>query len=393
MTAAASSLPVGPLHGYRVVEFCTTLAGPLATMLMADQGADVIKVETPAGDQGRQVGHAREGVAGISTMFINTNRNKRSIVLDLKNAGDVELAIKLAASADIVVQSFRPGVMDRLGLGYEAIRSRRADVIYVSISGLGEDGPGRDRRVYDVVVQGLAGFAAVQADRETGEPRTVQNAVCDKVAALVVWQAATAALLHRERTGQGQHVKVNMLQAALSFLWPESIASATLVGEGVRAGGSLAGVRYIHATSDGHIVVAYVSNEEFASCCRALGIPELIADPRFDTIANRFANAPALNALIARCVAGQPSAHWLARLAAEDAVYAPVNGAGDLWSDPHVTMVGALAEHTHPVYGTYRQPTHPIGFSASPASHRRDAPLLGEHTEEIRAEIEERPRR
>jgi crotonobetainyl-CoA:carnitine CoA-transferase CaiB-like acyl-CoA transferase len=362
-------------------------------MLMADQGADVIKVETPSGDQGRQIGHAREGVGGISTLFVNTNRNKRSVVLDLKQAADLERATRLAAGADVVVQNYRPGVMDRLGLGYEAIRAHRADVIYVSISGLGDEGPGRHRRVYDVVIQGLAGFAAIQADRETGEPRTVQNAVTDKVAALVVWQAATAALLHRERTGQGQHVKVNMLQAALSFLWPESMAAVTLVGEGVRPGGSLAGVRYIHGTADGHIVIGFVSNEEFASCCRALGMPGLIDDPRFDGIAKRFANAAALNALIAQCVAARPSAYWLARLAAEDAVYAPVNGPDDLWSDPQIVALGALTEHTHPAYGTYRQPLHPIAFSASPASHRRDAPLLGEHTDEVLAELDGMPRR
>lgn len=377
----------GPLSGYRVVEFCSTLAGPLATMLMGDQGADVIKVEAPGGDQGRQVGNTRQGVAGVSTMFVNVNRNKRSIVLDLKNPADLDNARRLAASADVIVQNFRPGVMDRVGLGYDAIRSLRDDIIYISISGLGDEGVGAGRRVYDVVVQGLAGFAAVQADRESNEPRQIQNAVTDKIVALVVWQAATAALLHRERSGQGQHVKVNMLTAALNFLWPESMPSITFTGEGVVSAGSLAGVRYVFPTADGHIIAGFVSNPEFECVCRALEMDALCADPRFDSISKRFHNAPELNALVAKRLSTRPSAYWLARLEAEDAVFAPVNRPEDIPGDAHVVAVGALEEHHHPVYGGYRQPVHPAAFGASPAAHHRHPPLLGEHTEEILAEL------
>jgi crotonobetainyl-CoA:carnitine CoA-transferase CaiB-like acyl-CoA transferase len=370
-----------------VVEFCSTLAGPFATMLMADQGADVIKVETPNGDQGRQVGYSRQGVSGMSTMFINTNRNKRSIVLDLKDANNLETAKRLSATADVIVQNYRPGVMDRLGLGYDTLKELRQDIIYVSISGLGDHGPGRKRRVYDIVVQGLSGFAAIQADRETGEPRTVQNAITDKISSLVVWQATTAALLHRARTGLGQHVKVNMLNAALAFLWPESMSSSTLVGDGITPSGSLAGIRYIFSTADGHILVGFVSNDEFASCCRALELPELIDDEKFDSIAKRFANARDLNIIIAERVVSLKSAEWLARLEAQDAVYAPVNWPQDVHLDQHVMACGSLLERSHPAYGHYRQPVHPVEFSASPASYHRHAPLLGEHTDEIVAEV------
>jgi len=378
----------GPLTGFRVIEFCSTLSGPLATMLLADQGADVIKVETPQGDQARQVGYRREGVGGISTMFVNINRNKRSVVLNLKDPVDLDRAVRLAATADVVVQNFRPGVMDRMGLDYDTLRAANPGLIYVSLSGLGEGASVRGRRVYDIVSQGLAGFCSVQADRLTGEPRTVQSAITDKIASLVVWQGVTAALLHRLRSGQGQHLKVNMLSAALSFLWPEAMPAATFTGPGVQAGGTLAGVQYVFATRDGHILVGHVSNEEFAASCRALGIETLIDDPRFDQIGSRFRNAAELNRLFAEAIAGGDTAHWLARLAAEDAVYAPVNTAATIAEDPIIAEAGVLADHEHPVYGSFRQPVHPVQFGASPAAYRRHPPLLGEHTAEILAELD-----
>ncbi|WP_323042859.1 CoA transferase [Gemmobacter sp.] len=377
----------GPLAGFRILEFCSTLSGPLATMLLADQGADVIKIETPQGDQARQVGYRRAGVPDMSTMFVNINRNKRSVVLNLKDPADLDRAVRLAATADVIVQNFRPGVMDRMGLGYEALRSTAPGLIYVSLSGLGEAEQVRGRRVYDIVSQGIAGFCAVQADRTTGEPRTVQSAVTDKIASLVVWQGVTAALLHRLRTGQGQHLKVNMLSAALSFLWPEAMPAATFTGPGVQAGGTLAGVQYVFATRDGHVLVGHVSNDEFAASCRALGIGQLIGDPRFDSIGSRFRNAADLNRLFADALAQGETAHWLARLAAEDAVYAPVNTAATIAEDPIIAAAGVLADHDHPVYGSFRQPVHPVDFGASPAAYRRHPPLLGEHTAEVLAEL------
>ncbi len=377
----------GPLSGFRVIEFCSTLSGPLATMLLADQGADVIKVETPQGDQARQVGARREGVPNLSTMFVNINRNKRSIVLNLKDPQDAAHARTLAETADVVVQNFRPGVMERMGLGYGALREVNRNVIYVSISGLGDHPDVRQRRVYDIVPQGLAGFCAVQADRISGEPRTIQTAITDKIASLVVWQGVTAALLHRLRKGEGQHLKVNMLSAALSFLWPEAMPSASFTGAGVQQGGTLAGVQYVYATKDGHILVGHVSDDEFACCCRALGLDAYCDDPRFASIGNRFRNAAALNQIFADTIAKQTSAHWLARLGAADTVFAPINTAETIADDPTVRALGLLEEHDHPVYGGFRQPVHPVEFSASPASYRRHPPLLGEHTEEILADL------
>lgn len=380
----------GPLDGFRVVEFCSTLSGPFATMLLADQGADVIKVETPAGDQSRQIGNRRDGVDNIATLFVNINRNKRSVVLNLKDPDDARTARQLAETADVVVQNFRPGVMERIGLGYENLKAANGQLIYVSISGLGDHASVRGRRVYDIVSQGLAGFCSVQADRETGKPRTFQTAITDKIASMVVWQGVTAALLHRLRKGEGQHIKVNMLNAALSFLWPEAMPGATLTGPGVQAGGTFAGIQYVFATTDGHILAGHVSNEEFAGCCRALGIPEVIEDPRFGSIVDRFRNAAALNRIFEETIATGSSAHWLERLEAEDTVFAPINSAETIADDPIIRAAGALVDHDDPVYGAFRQPAHPVEFGASPARHRRNPPLLGEHTEEVIAELSRR---
>lgn len=377
----------GPLSGYRILEFGANLTGPIATMLMGDQGADVIKVETGTGDQLRYGGDARKGVVGLNTMFLNANRNKRSVVLDLKRKEHLEAAIALAKSSDVVVQNFRPGVSERLGLGYDAVRRVRPDIVYVSIDGVGDVGPDKDRRVYDIVVQGLSGFAGVQADGATGEPRIVQNAVVDKATALAVWQATTAALLHRERTGEGQHVRVSMLNVALSFLWPEAMGRATLDGDDVTRGGSMASVRYCYETADGHILVGFMSNDEFAAVARVIGREDLVADPRYAHVGLRFANAASLNEAVAEAIRHIPTAELLEKLRGADAVFAPVNRAETITEDPQIRAIEALVEREHPVVGRYRQPVHPVRFEASPAALDRHPPILGEHTEEVLREL------
>lgn len=380
-------MEAGPLAGIRVLELGTNLSAPLATMALGDQGASVIKLETPAGDQLRHSGARRAGVRGLNTMFLNANRNKRSIVLDLKRPEDLAAARSIAAQCDVVVQNFRPGVVERLGLDYETLRALRPDIIYVSIDGLGRDGPGAQRKVYDIVVQGIAGFAAAQAGGDDGEPTTMKTTVIDKSTALVAAQAATAALLVRERTGEGQHITVSMLDVALAFLWPEIMGSVTLIGDSVVPGGSLSAVRYCHRTADGHILVGYVSNDEFAALCGVIGRPDLIEDPRFADIGQRFANAAALNGLIATELVTRPTAHWLPLLEAADGIYAPVNSPEDVIADPLVQAAGSLTEYDHPLVGPYRQPVHPARFGATPAAVDRHAPALDEHRAEVLAEF------
>jgi crotonobetainyl-CoA:carnitine CoA-transferase CaiB-like acyl-CoA transferase len=356
-------------------------------MLLGDQGADVIKVETPAGDQLRSSGDSRIGVDDMGTMFLNANRNKRSIVLDLKMDDDRAVAIKLAAGSDVVVQNFRPGVIDRLGLGYDTLRQIRDDIIYVSIDGLGQVGPAASRRVYDIVVQGIAGFAGIQADPLTRQPDVVRNAITDKITALWVFQAVTAALLVRERTGKGQHIQVSMLNAALSFLWPETMGRSTLAGNDVRHGGSIAGTRYCYPTADGHIIVGSVTESEFTAICEVLEIQDLLEDPRFSSLGQRFANAAILNKAVGDRLLTRTTAEWIERLDQVDAVYAPVNWPENILDDPQIAATGIVREYDHPVVGRYRQPDHPIRFSQTPAGLHRHAPELGADGGVIRAEL------
>ena len=261
----------GPLSGYRILELGANISVPLATMLLGDQGADIIKLETSSGDQTRVAGNSREGVEGMATLYLSANRNKRSLVLDMKTPTGQQAARTIAARCDVVVQNFRPGVAARLGIDYESVRKLRSDIIYVSVNGLGSEGQGASRRVYDIVMQGLAGFAAMQASTSTGEPAMVNTAITDKITAYSVWQAVTAALLVRERRGIGQHITISMLDAAIAFLWPDNMPNSTLLGEGVHRGATPASVRYIFPTSDGYIIVGIFANPEWAGLCRALG--------------------------------------------------------------------------------------------------------------------------
>lgn len=377
----------GALAGIRILEFATTLSGPLGTMILGDQGADVIKVEAPTGDQLRSAGHSRGGVEGFASAFLNTNRNKRSIVLDLKTADDLLKAQALAAQCDVVVQNFRPGVMDRLGLGYQAIKALNDDVIYVSIDGAGGSGPGAGRRYYDVVVQGMTGYAATQAGGSDGAPEVIKNAVVDKATSLNVAQAICAALVARERQGIGQHIHVSMLSAALSFLWPESLGEITFRGPNVVPSATMASSRYIFATRDGHIIAGFVTDGEWRALCAALSIDAAAEHPRFATMAERYRNISEANAIVADAIASWTTADLLARLGKTDAVFAPVNAVADIPGDEQIRAAGAILDLEHPIAGAYRQPAPVALFSETRSSIRRHAPLLGEHGTEIAEEF------
>lgn len=376
----------GPLAGYRILELGANISVPWATMLLGDQGADVIKLEVAGGDQTRVAGNARKDVEGMATLYLNSNRNKRSVVLDLKSEAGRQAAQKIAAQCDVIVQNFRPGVTDRLGIGYEQIKAIRPDTIYVSVDGLGSEGRGATRRVYDIVVQGLAGFAKMQAPRG-GEPVMVNTTITDKIAAMTVWQAVTAALLVRERTGMGQHVQVSMLDAAISFLWPDVMADASLSGDNIRTGAFPSSVRYIFPTADGHIIVGMFAQPEWKGLCLAIDRPELVEDPRFLTLKERLINVEEMNEALASAFESRPTQEWVERLEAQDAVFAPVNGPADIPNDPYVIALGTVEEHVHPTVGTYRQAVHPAKFEKTPASIRRHAPVLGGDTAEVLAQF------
>ena len=271
----------GPLSGYRIIDVTQMLSGPMATMMLGDQGADVIKIEPPGiGDLTRAMGANKRG---IPPTFAVINRNKRSIAIDLKDHRGLAVLKHLIASADVFVQNFRPGTADRMGIGEHDLRRIKPDLIYVSISGFGEKGPYVAKRVYDPVIQALSGLAAIQADYKTGRPQMMRLIIPDKVTALTAAQAITAALLARERTGEGQHVKLAMLDAVIAFLWPEGMASHTFISSSAQPARATSR-DLIFETADGFITTGANSNAEWQGLARALGRPEWIDDARFNTV-------------------------------------------------------------------------------------------------------------
>ncbi len=374
----------GPLDGVRVLDLTSMISGPVATMMLADQGADVIKVEALSGDLVRGAGPNR---SGITATFISSNRSKRSLALDLKTQAGAKILRELVATADVFVQNFRPGTIERMGFGEDAVREIRPDIIYVSISGFGESGPYAHQRVYDPVIQALSGLAAIQADGETGRPKMIRTIIPDKTTAVTAAQAITAALFARERKGVGQHVRLAMLDTMLAYLWPEGMSGYTLVGKEVKAARAQLSPDLIFATTDGYITAGAVSDKEWHGMCRALDKPEWRDDERFATINARAMHVTERLQLTAEVIATNSSAYWLQRLDAEGVPCAPVLSRDDLLTHEQILANDILREYEHPTAGTIRQPRPAARFDKTPAQIRRHAPTLGEHSEELLAEL------
>lgn len=371
----------GPLHGYRVIDLTMMIAGPLATMILADQGADVIKVEPPGrGDQTRAAGN-RSG--GLSSSFLNNNRNKRSIAIDLKRAEGRDALLRLAAGADVFVQNFRPGVVDRLGIGEAAIRSAAPAIVYVSISGFGETGPYAGKPVFDPIIQAVSGLASIQGGSDKSRPRLVRTIVPDKTTALTAAQAVTAALLARERTGEGQHVRLSMLDSVLAFLWSSDMGGQTYVGREVSQQRAASYIDLIYETKDGHMSVSVMSDGQWATLARVAGKPEWLDDPRFKTMELRDLNIDDRLALIQSVLETRSTAEWLAVLEPAGVPCAPVLTRGEVIAHPQTVANGILVETDHPVAGRLRQTRAAARFAGTPAELRFGAPTLGQHTAEV----------
>ncbi len=265
----------GPLSGVRVIDLTSVVSGPFATMFLADQGADVVKVEPLGGDITRRSRQSVDPTGQFSALFISTNRGKRSIALDIKQPKGAEVLRKLIARADVLVQNFRPQVMERLGLGEPAMRALNPRLIYVSISGAGDSGPYAAKRIYDPIIQGLSGFADVQADAKTRRPQMIRTIVADKTTSVVTAQAVASALYAREKTGKGQHVKVAMLDVMIAYLWPEAMMQYTVVGQEASAADPNARPDLIFQTLDGYVTVGTISDSEWQGFCRAAESPGL----------------------------------------------------------------------------------------------------------------------
>ena len=368
----------GPLRGVRVLDLTSVVSGPNATMMLADQGADVVKVEAPGGDIMRR--------GTVTPGFVSSNRSKRSIAVDLKQPTGAGILRRLIATADVLVQNFRPGVAERLGFGEETARAIKPDLVYASISGVGETGPYIRKRVYDPVIQALSGLADIQRDAETGRPRMVRTLIADKTTALVAAQAITAALYHKAVRGEGQHVRLAMLDAVVAYLWPEGMAGHTLVGQ-EEADRAQSAPDLVFRTRDGYIAVGTVSDAEWRGLCRVLDKPEWVDDPRFRTGAARTANVAARLRLVGEALAAGEGADWLARLDAAEVPCAPVLTRRELLADPQVAANGLIVEFDQPGLGRVRQARPAARFGRTPAAIRRPAPAIGEHTRELLAEL------
>ena len=377
----------GPLAGIKVLDLTSVVSGPLATMFLADQGAEVIKIEAITGDITRRSRQAISASGEFSALFVSTNRGKRSLALDLKQPQALAIMRRLIAQSDVLVQNFRPGTMERLGLGEAALRAENPRLIYVSISGVGETGPYAKKRVYDPIIQGLSGLADIQSDPKTRRPQMIRTIIADKTTAIFAAQAVCAALYARERTGEGQHIRLAMLDTMISFLWPEAMAQYTVVGREAVMADPIARPDLIFETADGYITVGTISDSEWRGFCAAAERADLVDDPRFDTTTARAGNATERILLMAEIIKPRPSAEWLARLDKHDVPSAPVLRRGELLANEQVQSRELISQFDHPGIGPVRQPVPAARFDRTPTIAPRKAPRLGEHTTEILMEL------
>ncbi|WP_235563131.1 CaiB/BaiF CoA transferase family protein [Arthrobacter sp. Soil782] len=371
----------GPLEGVRVADFSRVLAGPYASMMLADFGADVIKVESPAGDDTRSWTPPVDE-HGVGTYFSSVNRNKRSVVCDLRTDEGLARAKELALSSDVIIENFRPGVMKKFGLDYETLHALKPDLIYCSITGFGSTA-GAHLPGYDLLVQAVGGLMSVTGSLDS-EPSKVGVALVDVVTGQNAALGILAALRHKDATGQGQRIDVNLLSSLLAGLVNQ--ASSTLAtGEAPQRMGnahpSIAPYETL-ATADGPLAVAVGTDRQFAGLVRVLGVPEMATDPRFETNTQRVAHRDELKARLEKQLAKRPAAEWSAVLSKEGVPAGKVNSivealqlAEELGLDPAVEMADDAGPRTS------HQVANPIHLSETPASYRRLPPLLGEHND------------
>ncbi|MGH3555968.1 MAG: CaiB/BaiF CoA transferase family protein [Mycobacterium sp.] len=374
----------GPMSGIKIIDLCSMMAGPWATGILGDQGADVIKVEVPG--TGDHVRGLENQSGGLSAMFVNVNRSKRSLTLDLKKPGGVEALKRLVSGSDVMVQNFRPGVVERLGIGYDDLVSVNPRLVYLSMSGFGERGPASNQRVYDSLIQALTGLTTVQAGSDSERPRLIRTILPDKLSAIVAAQAVAVALFARERTGEGQHIRLSMLEAVLSFLWASDMGAYTFADKPVPMERDGSFIDLIYETADGYVTVATNSNDEWQHLCQAVGHPEWIADQRFSTPVGRSQHINERLELVQGVLHEKSSAEWLALFDEFDVPAAPILKRSEVIEHPQVKATGIIIESQHPVAGRLRQARVAARFLGTVPEPPRGAPLLGEHNVEVLTE-------
>jgi len=373
----------GPLRGIRILDLTTVVMGPSATQMLGDLGADVVKIEAASGDTMRWIGPWRH--PGMGPMFLNGNRNKRSVVLDLKTPEGKAAILALANKADVLVSNVRPDGLRRLGLDYENVRAANPKIIYCAAVGYGSDGPSSGQAVYDDLMQAASGIASLFGQVD-GVPRYAPINVCDRVVGLYVANAITAALLHRATSGEGQAIEVPMFETMAQFVLADHIGGAAFVppeGEmGYRR--LLSRTRGPYPTKDGYLAIVVYSDRHWRAFSKLIGQPDLMdTDDRFRTQETRTRFAQDIGAFLAAQLPARCNADWLEALRAIDIPACPVNSLESLVSDPHLAAAGFFEEVDHPTEGRVMVSRFPVRFSASPASIRRLAPNLGEHNGEV----------
>ncbi|MBF2754687.1 MAG: CoA transferase [Gammaproteobacteria bacterium AqS3] len=376
---------MGPLKGVKVLDLTSMVSGPVGAMMLADQGADVIKVEPLHGEQMR---HMAAPHNGVNPAFYSCNRGKRSLAVDLKSDEGKEILLKLAADADVFMQNFRPGAIERMGFGEEVLRKANPGLIYLSISGFGESGPYAQSRVYDPVIQALSGATDIQADRTTGRPQMFRIIIADKVTSLTSAQAVSSALYAREKSGgQGQHIRLSMLDTMLAFFWPEGMAGL-VYGEREFDVRRLQGSQdLIYKARDRYITAGAVSDAEWGGMCRALNREDWLEDERFNTSAGRVVNAQERKSMTAKEIEKWDSEEILARFQEEGVPCAPLLDRMELMDHEQIIANASVLRTDYEGFGEVRQARPAARFEQTPSTIARPAPKLGEHGREILTEL------
>lgn len=376
----------GPLDGLRIIDATSIVSGPFATSILGDQGADVIKVEQPGiGDLVRYLGLIRNDV---SSVFAVLNRSKRSMELNVASEEGKELMYDLVRSADGFIQNYRPGVAERMGIGYEQLRKINPNLVYVSISGFGDSGPYVDKRVYDPIVQAITGYTDVQGDPKTGRPEIIRTIVCDKLTSLTAAQAMTAGLLAKERGQGGQHVRLSMLDASLQFIWSDAMANYIYVGEEKAGRPNLSDLYRVFETKDGYITSLVSSDSEWQGFCKAMKRMDLVEDEKFADVVARGKNGHELWDLVEAEYAKYTSGELMDVLEENDVPCGIVNTRDKVHEDPQVMEQGSLLEVEHPHAGVVmRSPRPAARFGTDDVNIARHSPKLGEHTDEVLRDI------
>ena len=376
----------GPLSGITVIDLTAMISGPVCTMMLGDQGADVIKIEPLTGELTRKVGASKNG---MTTSFLCANRSKRSLTLNLKDPKGITVLKKLITKADVLVQNFRPGAMKRMGLSYGEVKKLNKEIIYTSISGFGEKGPYSNQRVYDPVIQALSGLADIQRDQKTNFPKMVRTIIPDKTTGMAAAQAISSALFYKERYGTGQHIKLAMLDVMVAYLWPEGSASLSFVGEEGDPSKGQMGLDLVFQTKDNkYITAGAVTDKEWLGMCNAFDRKDLLSDPRFNTPRARFDNKTERRLLIAEEIKKHNSIDILTKLHENEVPSAPILSRTELLENEQIIENNIIEFHDSKFFGNIRSPRPAPIYSDSPINGKQLAPLLGQNSIEILKEID-----